>query len=226
MTGLPIIETKANDISAYIPTNVISITDGQIFLESDLFNSGVRPAINVGTSVSRVGGNAQVKGMKRVSGRLRLDLAQFRELEAFSAFASDLDKASRAQLEKGSRLVELLKQPQYSPYSVVDEIIVIWAGTTGQFDDVPVGDVRRFEAELLQWLHRHRSDTVKAVESTNDLTDDQIESLQSGVNEFKDLFRQGDTGIHLHEEEAEPMEEGTQTHETVTREVRRPTEKR
>jgi F-type H+-transporting ATPase subunit alpha len=226
MTGLPIIETKANDISAYIPTNVISITDGQIFLESDLFNSGVRPAINVGTSVSRVGGNAQVKGMKRVSGRLRLDLAQFRELEAFSAFASDLDKASRAQLEKGSRLVELLKQPQYSPYSVVDEIIVIWAGTTGQFDDVPVGDVRRFEAELLHWLHRHRSDTVKAVESTNNLTDEQIESLQSGVNEFKDLFRQGDTGIHLHEEEAEPMEEGTQTHETVTREVRRPTEKR
>ncbi len=226
MTGLPIIETKANDISAYIPTNVISITDGQIFLESDLFNSGVRPAINVGTSVSRVGGNAQVKGMKRVSGRLRLDLAQFRELEAFSAFASDLDKASRAQLEKGSRLVELLKQPQYSPYSVVDEIIVIWAGTTGQFDDVPVGDVRRFEAELLHWLHRHRSDTVKAVESTNNLTDDQIESLQSGVNEFKDLFRQGDTGIHLHEEEAEPMEEGTQTHETVTREVRHPTEKR
>jgi F-type H+/Na+-transporting ATPase subunit alpha len=225
MTGLPIIETKANDISAYIPTNVISITDGQIFLESDLFNSGVRPAINVGTSVSRVGGNAQVKGMKRVSGRLRLDLAQFRELEAFSAFASDLDKASRAQLEKGSRLVELLKQPQYSPYSVVDEIIVIWAGTTGQFDDVPVGDVRRFEAELLHWLHRHRSDTVKAVESTNNLTDDQIESLQSGLNEFKDLFRQGDTGIHLHEEAAEPMEEGTQTHETVTREVRRPAEK-
>jgi F-type H+/Na+-transporting ATPase subunit alpha len=225
MTGLPIIETKANDISAYIPTNVISITDGQIFLESDLFNSGVRPAINVGTSVSRVGGNAQVKGMKRVSGRLRLDLAQFRELEAFSAFASDLDKASRAQLEKGSRLVELLKQPQYSPYSVVDEIIVIWAGTTGQFDDVPVGDVRRFEAELLHWLHRHRSDTVKAVESTNNLTDDQIESLQTGLNEFKDLFRQGDTGIHLHEEAAEPMEEGTQTHETVTREVRRPAEK-
>jgi F-type H+/Na+-transporting ATPase subunit alpha len=226
MTGLPIIETKANDISAYIPTNVISITDGQIFLESDLFNSGVRPAINVGTSVSRVGGNAQVKGMKRVSGRLRLDLAQFRELEAFSAFASDLDKASRAQLEKGSRLVELLKQPQYSPYSVVDEIIVIWAGTTGQFDDVPVGDVRRFEAELLQWLHRHRSDTVKAIESTNELTDDQIGSLESGVNEFKDLFRQGDTGIHLHEEPAEPMEEGTQTHEKVTREVRHRTDER
>src|ERR671916_818790 len=159
MTGLPLIETKANDISAYIPTNVISITDGQIFLEADLFASGVRPAINVGTSVSRVGGSAQVKGMRRVSGRLRLDLAQYRELEAFSAFASDLDKASRAQLDKGVRLVELLKQPQYSPYSVVDEVIVIWAGTTGQLDDIPVGDVRRFEQEMLEWLKRHRSDT-------------------------------------------------------------------
>jgi F-type H+-transporting ATPase subunit alpha len=222
MTGLPIIETKANDISAYIPTNVISITDGQIFLESDLFNSGVRPAINVGTSVSRVGGNAQVKGMKSVSGRLRLDLAQFRELEAFSAFASDLDKASRAQLEKGARLVELLKQPQYSPYSVTDETISIWAGTTGQLDDIDVGDVRRFEAEMLQWLKRHRKDTYTAIESSNNLNDDQIQSLQSGVAEFKDLFRQGDTGIHLHEDEAEPMEADAQTRETVTREVRRP----
>jgi F-type H+-transporting ATPase subunit alpha len=220
MTGLPIIETKANDISAYIPTNVISITDGQIFLESDLFASGVRPAINVGTSVSRVGGSAQVKGMRRVSGRLRLDLAQYRELEAFSAFASDLDKASRAQLDKGVRLVELLKQPQYSPYSVVDETIVIWAGTTGQLDDVPVGDVRRFEAELLPWLRRHRSDTYKAIESSGNLTDDQIESLQSGVNEFKELFKQGDTGIKLNEAEAEALTEGLETHETVTREVR------
>ena len=222
MTGLPIIETKANDISAYIPTNVISITDGQIFLEGDLFASGVRPAINVGTSVSRVGGSAQVKGMKRVSGRLRLDLAQFRELEAFSAFASDLDKASRAQLDKGVRLVELLKQPQYSPYSVTDETIVIWAGTTGQLDDIPVGDVRRFEQDLLPWLRRHRSDTYTAVQSSNDLTDDQIESLQSGVNEFKELFRRGDSGMKLNEAEVEAMEEGRETHETVTREVRRP----
>jgi F-type H+-transporting ATPase subunit alpha len=220
MTGLPIIETKANDISAYIPTNVISITDGQIFLEADLFASGVRPAINVGTSVSRVGGSAQVKGMRRVSGRLRLDLAQYRELEAFSAFASDLDKASRAQLDKGVRLVELLKQPQYSPYSVVDETIVIWAGTTGQLDDIPVGDVRRFEAELLPWLKRHRSDTYIAIESSGNLTDDQIESLQSGVNEFKELFKQGDTGIKLNETEAEALLEGLETHETVTREVR------
>ncbi|HKO28546.1 MAG TPA: F0F1 ATP synthase subunit alpha [Solirubrobacteraceae bacterium] len=222
MTGLPLIETKANDISAYIPTNVISITDGQIFLEGDLFASGVRPAINVGTSVSRVGGSAQVKGMRRVSGRLRLDLAQYRELEAFSAFASDLDKASRAQLEKGVRLVELLKQPQYSPYSVTDETIVIWAGTTGQLDDVPVGDVRRFEQELLPWIKRHRSDTYTAIESSNNLTDEQIESLQSGVDEFKELFRRGDTGIKLNEPEAEAMEEGRESHETVTREVRRP----
>ena len=158
--------------------------------------------------------------MRRVSGRLRLDLAQYRELEAFSAFASDLDKASRAQLEKGVRLVELLKQPQYSPYSVVEETIVIWAGTTGQLDDIPVGDVRRFEAELLPWIKRHRSDTYTAIESSGNLTDDQVESLQSGVNEFKELFKQGDTGIKLHEAEAEALTEGTETHETVTREVR------
>src|SRR6201991_1216393 len=170
MTGLPVVETKANDVSAFIPTNVISITDGQCFLESDLFASGVRPAINVGISVSRVGGSAMTKAMRSVSGRLRLDLAQFRELEAFSAFASDLDKASRSQLDKGVRLVELLKQPQYSPYSVVDEIIVIWAGTTGQLDDVPVGDVRRFELELLVWLKRHRKETYEAIASSNELT--------------------------------------------------------
>ncbi|HET6532558.1 MAG TPA: F0F1 ATP synthase subunit alpha [Actinoplanes sp.] len=222
MTGLPLIETKANDISAYIPTNVISITDGQIFLEADLFASGVRPAINVGTSVSRVGGSAQVKGMRRVSGRLRLDLAQYRELEAFSAFASDLDKASRAQLEKGIRLVELLKQPQYSPYSVVDETIVIWAGTTGQLDDVPVGDVRRFEAEMLEWLKRHRSDTMTSIDSTGQLTDDDVASLQAGLNEFKELFKQGETGVHLNEPDAEAMEEGRESREKVTRQVRKP----
>ncbi|AEV88327.1 F0F1 ATP synthase subunit alpha [Actinoplanes sp. SE50] len=189
MTGLPIIETKANDISAFIPTNVISITDGQIFLETDLFASGVRPAINVGTSVSRVGGSAQVKAMRTVSGRLRLDLAQFRELEAFSAFASDLDRASRAQLEKGVRLVELLKQPQYSPYSTVDQVIAIWAGTTGQLDDIPVADVRRFEQEFLQWFKSHQSDVYTAIESTNLLTDDNLESLKSGVTEFKKSFQ-------------------------------------
>ncbi|GIF18765.1 F-type H+-transporting ATPase subunit alpha [Actinoplanes tereljensis] len=221
MTGLPIIETKANDISAYIPTNVISITDGQIFLETDLFASGVRPAINVGTSVSRVGGSAQVKAMRSVSGRLRLDLAQFRELEAFSAFASDLDRASRAQLDKGVRLVELLKQPQYSPYSVVDEVIVIWAGTTGQLDDIPVGDVRRFEAEFLPWIKRHRSDTYTAIDSTGQLNDDNLESLKSGVDEFKELFKQGDTGIRINEPEAAALADGRETRETVTREVSR-----
>src|ERR1700752_3248895 len=156
LTGLPIIETKANDISAYIPTNVISITDGQIFLETDLFNSGVRPAINVGISVSRVGGNAQVKAMKSVAGRLRLDLAQFRELEAFSAFASDLDKASKAQLERGARPVELLKQPQYAPSPVERQVVSIWAGSEGYLDDVPVEDVGRFEHEFLDYLQRSR----------------------------------------------------------------------
>src|ERR1700761_6449627 len=167
MTGLPIVETKANDISAYIPTNVISITDGQCFLETDLFNAGVRPAINVGISVSRVGGAAQSKAMKTVAGSLRLNLAQYRELEAFSAFGSDLDQASQDQLARGSRLVELLKQPQYSPYPVEREVVSIWAGTTGQLDDIEVGDVRRFEGEMLQWLKRHRSDTYTAIESSN-----------------------------------------------------------
>ena len=150
MTGLPIIETKANDISAYIPTNVISITDGQCFLETDLFNQGVRPAINVGVSVSRVGGAAQIKAMKEVAGSLRLDLSQYRELESFAAFASDLDATSKAQLERGARLVELLKQPQYSPMSVEEQVVAIFLGTKGHLDSVPVEDVQRFEAEFLE----------------------------------------------------------------------------
>src|SRR5437660_3561407 len=171
MTGLPIIETKANDISAYIPTNVISITDGQIFLETDLFNSGVRPAINVGRSVSRVGGNAQIRAMKSVAGRLRLDLAQYRELEAFAAFGSDLDKASKAQLERGARLVELLKQPQYAPFSVERQVVSVWAGTTGQLDDVPVQDIRKFEREFLDHVaHRHAS-VYDGIISTGTLSD-------------------------------------------------------
>src|SRR5881398_1141846 len=171
MTGLPIIETKGNDVSAYIPTNVISITDGQIFLETDLFNAGVRPAINVGVSVSRVGGNAQVKAMKSVAGRLRLDLAQYRELEAFSAFGSDLDKASKAQLERGARLVELLKQPQYAPFSVERQVVSVWAGTTGQLDEVPVTDVRRFETEFLDYVGRERSGIYEGILSTGKLED-------------------------------------------------------
>jgi F-type H+/Na+-transporting ATPase subunit alpha len=188
MTGLPIIETKASDISAYIPTNVISITDGQIFLEADLFNSGVRPAINVGTSVSRVGGDAQVKGMKKVAGRLRLDLAQYRELEAFSAFASDLDKSSRAQLDRGARLVELLKQPQYSPLPVEEQIISVWSGATGHLDDVPVAETRRFEQEFLQYLRHSRSEIINAVAASKDLPDETVERLTEAVRQFKEMF--------------------------------------
>jgi F-type H+-transporting ATPase subunit alpha len=216
MTGLPIIETKASDISAYIPTNVISITDGQIFLEADLFNSGVRPAINVGTSVSRVGGAAQVKGMRKVAGRLRLDLAQFRELEAFSAFASDLDKASRAQLERGARLVELLKQPQYSPYSVADEIVAMWAGTTGQLDDIPIGEVRRFEIEFLQFLGHSRGELVAAVAESKDLGDSTTGRLTEAIGNFKAMFLGREDEVRVNEPPAKPMAAGDHQQETVT----------
>jgi F-type H+-transporting ATPase subunit alpha len=220
MTGLPIIETKANDISAYIPTNVISITDGQIFLETDLFNQGVRPAINVGTSVSRVGGAAQVKPMRKVAGSLRLNLAQYRELEAFAAFASDLDKASRAQLERGARLVELLKQPQYSPYSVVEEIVSIWAGTTGQLDDIPVGDVRRFEQDFIDHLRRHRSELVTTIAETNDLDDDTVNALTDEITKFKQAFLASDDTVRVNEAPASAMADGVESQETVTRQVR------
>jgi F-type H+/Na+-transporting ATPase subunit alpha len=188
MTGLPIIETKGNDISAYIPTNVISITDGQIFLETDLFNSGVRPAINVGQSVSRVGGAAQVKAMKKVAGQLRLSLSQFRDLEAFAAFASDLDAASRAQLDRGARLVELLKQPQYDPFPVEEEVCSIWAGTTGQLDDVPVEDVHRFETEFLEYLHRNNEGLLTSIRETKDLPDDSIAALKDAMDRFRRTF--------------------------------------
>ncbi len=188
MTGLPIVETKANDISAYIPTNVISITDGQIFLETDLFNSGVRPAINVGLSVSRVGGSAQVKAMKKVAGQLRGSLSQFRDLEAFAAFASDLDATSRAQLDRGARLVELLKQPQYSPFPVEEQVVSLWAGTTGQLDDVPVEDVRRFESEFLDYLHRSYDGLLTAIRETKDLTDDNVATLTEAVDRFRRTF--------------------------------------
>ena len=188
MTGLPIIETKGNDISAYIPTNVISITDGQIFLETDLFNSGVRPAINVGLSVSRVGGAAQVKAMKKVAGQLKLSLSQFRDLEAFAAFASDLDAASRAQLDRGARLVELLKQPQYSPFPVEEQVVSIWAGTTGQLDDVPVEDVRRFETEFLDYLRRNQAGLLTSIRETKNLTDDNITALKDAIGRFRRTF--------------------------------------
>ncbi len=188
MTGLPIIETKANDVSAYIPTNVISITDGQCFLESDLFNSGVRPAINVGISVSRVGGSAQPKAMKKVAGRLRLDLAQFRELEAFAAFGSDLDAASKAQLGRGARLVELLKQGQYQPQSMEREAVSVWAGTSGQLDEVPVEDIRKFDTEFLDHVGRNHAGIFATIRDTTDLSDDTVNTLTSVIAEFKKQF--------------------------------------
>jgi len=189
MTGLPIIETKGNDVSAFIPTNVISITDGQCFLETDLFNAGVRPAINVGISVSRVGGSAQTKAMKKIAGRLRLDLAQFRELEAFAAFGSDLDAASKAQLERGARMVELLKQGQYSPYSLERQIVSIWAGTSGRLDDVAVADIRRFESELLDFIGRERKEIFTVISETKQLEDDTIAKLDVAVADFKKQFK-------------------------------------
>jgi F-type H+-transporting ATPase subunit alpha len=190
MTGLPIIETKANDVSAYIPTNVISITDGQIFLQSDLFNANQRPAIDVGISVSRVGGAAQVKGIKKVSGTLKLELAQYRSLEAFAMFASDLDAASRQQLARGARLMQLLKQPQYSPYPVEEQTVSIWAGTTGKLDEVPVEDILRFESELLDYLRRN-SQVLTTIRETNDLKDDTVAALEADVVKFKKSFLTG-----------------------------------
>jgi len=188
MTGLPIIETKGNDVSAFIPTNVISITDGQCFLETDLFNAGVRPAINVGISVSRVGGSAQTKAIKKIAGRLRLDLAQYRELEAFAAFGSDLDAASKAQLERGARMVELLKQGQYSPYSVERQVVSIWAGTTGKMDSIPVADIRRFESEFLEYVARSHASIFEVISSSRELSDDTVAALQKAIEAFKNEF--------------------------------------
>ena len=216
MTGLPIIETKGNDVSAFIPTNVISITDGQIFLEADLFNSGVRPAINVGISVSRVAGNAQIKAMKAVSGRLRLDLAQYRELEAFSAFASDLDKASKAQLERGQRLVELLKQGQFSPYPVEREVVSIWAGTNGYLDVVPVPDVRRFEAEFLDHVGRTEQGIYNAILQTGKLEDSTIEQLKKTILDFTGQFQTSEGESLVKEADVDPMDKGAQGQEKIT----------
>jgi F-type H+-transporting ATPase subunit alpha len=191
MTGLPIIETKANDVSAYIPTNVISITDGQIFLQSDLFNANQRPAVDVGISVSRVGGDAQVKSIKSVSGTLKLELAQYRSLEAFAMFASDLDAASRRQLARGARLTELLKQPQYSPFPVEQQVVSIWAGTKGKLDEVPVEDILRFEAELLDYIGR-TTDILTTLRETNKLDDDTTAALDKAIDQFKLEFQTGE----------------------------------
>ena len=188
LTALPIIETQAGDISAYIPTNVISITDGQIFLEGDLFFKGIRPAVNVGKSVSRVGGAAQTKGMKQVAGTLKLELAQFRALEAFAAFASDLDRASQNQLARGRRLVELLKQPAYAPYKVEDQVISIYAATNGHIDQIPEGDVRRYESELLQFLNQKHSGLVTTIRNDKQIKDETKKQLNEALTEFKAIF--------------------------------------
>jgi F-type H+/Na+-transporting ATPase subunit alpha len=189
LTGLPIVETKGGDVSAYIPTNVISITDGQIYVENDLFYAGVRPAINVGISVSRVGGNAQIKAMKQVAGRLRLDLAQYRELEAFAEFGSELDKASQAQLERGARVVEILKQPQYRPMSVEDQIISIYAVTNGHLDDIPVDDAKRFEEELLRYMETRHPEVGRHLVDRGDLPDEIEAKLKEAITEFKRGFQ-------------------------------------
>jgi F-type H+-transporting ATPase subunit alpha len=207
LTGLPVIETKANDISAYIPTNVISITDGQIFLETDLFNSGVRPAINVGRSVSRVGGDAQIKAMKTVAGGLKLALSQYRDLEAFASFASDLDAASRAQLDRGARLVELLKQPQYAPMPVERQVVSVWMGTNGYLDDVPIDDVARFESEFLADVARTHQGIYDSIRETGKLSDDTATALKDAIEQFRRGFEITGGGMLVSDEPAEPLGE-------------------
>jgi F-type H+-transporting ATPase subunit alpha len=216
LTGLPIVETKANDISAYIPTNVISITDGQIYLEADLFNAGIRPAINVGRSVSRVGGNAQIRALRKVAGTLRLSLSQYRDLEAFAAFASDLDAASRAQLDRGARLVELLKQPQYDPFPVEEEVVSIWAGSNGYLDDVPLEDVSRFEHDFLENLRRSHEGILTAIRETKDLSEDTVTALKDAIEEFRKSFETSSGKLLSGEDEqAEALE--TEGQETIAR---------
>ncbi|MBT2232866.1 F0F1 ATP synthase subunit alpha [Nonomuraea sp. NEAU-A123] len=225
MTGLPIIETKGNDVSAFIPTNVISITDGQCFLETDYFNAGIRPAINVGVSVSRVGGSAQIKAMRKVAGTLRLSLSQYRDLEAFAAFASDLDAASKAQLERGQRLTELLKQAQYSPFSVEREVVSVWAGTTGELDEVPVEDIRRFESEFLDYLQTSHKGVFDSIRETKDLLDDTVTTLKDAVTEFKKGFTTFSGELLVKDEPVAPLEEGEVGQEKI-RKVVRPAEKK
>ncbi len=217
LTGLPIIETKANDISAYIPTNVISITDGQIFLETDLFNSGVRPAINVGRSVSRVGGNAQIKAMKTVAGNLRLSLSQYRDLEAFAAFASDLDAASRAQLDRGARLVELLKQPQYDPFPVENQVVSIWAGGNGYLDDVPVEDISRFEGDFLEFLQRSHAGVLQTIRESLELAEDTVTALKDAIEEFRKGFETSSGELLTAEDEQAEALEGEEQEKIARR---------
>jgi F-type H+-transporting ATPase subunit alpha len=189
LTALPIIETQAGDISAYIPTNVISITDGQMFLESDLFHAGIRPAIHVGNSVSRVGGNAQIKAMRQIAGTLRIELAQYRELAAFAQFGSDLDKATQAQLARGERLTELLKQDQYRPLDVIQQVVIIFAGTQGFTDDLRVDEIRDFEKELYQFMDVNKAALMRKIGSERVLTDTLKNELIAALKEFKEKYR-------------------------------------
>ncbi|WP_028847887.1 MULTISPECIES: F0F1 ATP synthase subunit alpha [Thermocrispum] len=214
LTGLPVIETKANDVSAYIPTNVISITDGQCFFQSDLFNSGQRPAIDVGISVSRVGGDAQIKAMKKVAGSLRIDLSQYRELEAFAAFASDLDEASKRQLDRGARLYEVLKQREYSPIPVEEQVVTVYLGTNGHFDDVPLEDVRRFNAEIIEHIRHKHEGILAEIRDTGDFSDELANRLVEVTKEFKKGFVTSE-GTPLVEAEAEAMDEEKVGQETV-----------
>ncbi len=220
MTGLPVIETQGNDISAYIPTNVISITDGQIFLQSDLFNANQRPAIDVGQSVSRVGGAAQTKAMKGVSGTLKLDLAQFRALEAFAMFASDLDSASRAQLARGERLLELLKQDQYSPYAFEDQTVLIWAGTSGRIDIVPTPDVRRWAAEFLDFLRLGHADLLAGIRESTRFEPSTREALEHLVVEFGHQFRTSEGGTLIGDEDVDALPDAELRQEQITRQKR------
>ena len=218
MTGLPVIETKANDVSAYIPTNVISITDGQIFLQSDLFNANQRPAVDVGVSVSRVGGDAQVKAMKKVSGTLKITLAQYRAQEAFAMFASDLDAATRQQLTRGSRLMRILRQPQYTPFDVPSQVSIIWAGTNGYLDDVDLDDVQRFEAEFLDYLGRN-SDVLTNLAATGELPSETEDALRVAVEKFRRTFLTS-SGGHLGGEDLEAEHEVEETTEQIVRSKR------
>jgi F-type H+/Na+-transporting ATPase subunit alpha len=219
MTGLPIIETKANDVSAYIPTNVISITDGQIFLQSDLFNANQRPAIDVGISVSRVGGAAQIKAMKNVAGSLKLELAQYRDMQAFAMFASDLDATTRRQLDRGSRLVELLRQPQYSPYPVEEQVVSVWAGIQGLLDEVPVDDILRFEQEMLEYL-RHHGTALRNIRETKNFDDDTAAALREQIAEFKKGFQTSEGKLLAGREEHVALEEEDVTQEQIVRQRR------
>ncbi|WP_062344268.1 F0F1 ATP synthase subunit alpha [Herbidospora yilanensis] len=222
MTGLPIIETKGNDVSAFIPTNVISITDGQCFLETDLFNAGVRPAINVGVSVSRVGGSAQIKAMRKVAGTLRLSLSQYRDLEAFAAFASDLDAASRAQLERGARLVELLKQPQFSPFPAEKQVVSVWAGTSGELDEVPLEDIRRFESEFLDYVGSTQKGVFDGIRESGELTDDTVTVLKDSITEFKKGFTTSSGDLLVKDEPVAPLGADEVGQEKIVKHVRKP----